>query len=68
MDNDLEIKKRDLRLLEIRLVRTNELRKQMQKCWDLLDHDYTNDALAIENLKSEIYLAEQKGRINEQTT
>lgn len=58
--NSIELKKRDLRLLEIRLLKTLELRKQMKKCWDLLEHDYSGDALVVQNLKSEIYCSQLK--------
>lgn len=56
----IDLKKRDLRLLEIRLAKKKELRELMQTCWNKLDHDYADDLSTMQSLKSEIYLTQTK--------
>ena len=56
----IENKKHELRLLEMRVEGLETLRKKMQECWDMVEHEYSNDALIIQNLKDDIHCAKEK--------
>lgn len=57
---NLDEKKHFKKIYEMENIEFDELRKLMKRCWDIVDHKYTNNALLISNLKSEIDDEERK--------
>ena len=59
----LEEKKRYLNILVIKQEVIKDLRGKMKQCWDIVEHEYTGNAVVVQNLKGEIETEEKMKKI-----